>query len=127
MRLQAHVHIGNVLNRNVQRRGDITQYFVRKFAVIHQIKLVLDFAQIEKEFFLRGRCTDFDQRPRIENIFLYRGLNPPQSIGGKTKPLGRLKFVDRIKQTDIALRNHFAERQSVSAVFGYDLNHQTKV
>ena len=127
MRLEPGVHVGHFLHADVKRTGNVSDHILRHFAVVGQIQPVFNLAQIEKQLFLRGGGADFDQRPGIEHIFLHRRPDPPQGIGGKTKPFVGIKLVHRIKQPDVAFGNHFRHRQPVTAELGNHLHHQPEV
>src|SRR5262249_15560591 len=66
-------------------------------------------------------------RPRAQDVFLDRRLDPPHGISCKPETLVRLKTFDRLHQADIAFRNHLGDRQAVAAIAHGDLGDEAQM
>src|SRR5436189_41466 len=89
--------------------------------------LALGLAQVEKELLLIGGGAHLHQRPRAQDVFLDRRLDPPHGVGGEPEAFIRLKALDRLHQPDIALGNHLGNGQAVAAVAHGDFRHQAQM
>src|SRR3984957_18135405 len=73
-------------------------------------------AQFEKEFLLIRGSADFDERPRTQNVILYRRPDPPYRVSGKAKAPFGLKAVQCLHQADVAFGDYFRDGQTVAAI-----------
>src|SRR5262249_23806342 len=81
----------------------------------------------EEQLLLIGGGAHLHQRPRPQNIFLDRRPDPPHGVGGEAEAFVRLEALDRLHQADIALRNHFGDRQAVAAIAHGDLGDEAQM
>src|SRR5436190_10441679 len=85
-------------------------------ALVEYRNLALGLAQVEEQLLLVDGGAHLHQRPRAQDVFMDRGLDPPCGIGGEPEALVRLEAFDRLHQTDVALRDQFGDRQAVAAM-----------
>ena len=89
--------------------------------------LALGLAQVEEQLLLVGRGAHLHQRPRAQDVFLDRRLDPPHSVGREPEALLGLEALDRLHQADIALGDHLGDRQAVPAIAPGDLDDETQM
>ena len=63
----------------------------------------------------------------MQNIFLYRGPNPPHGIGSKAEPAIRVEPLDGLHHADVAFADQLADRQAIAAVAHGDLGDEAKM
>ena len=83
--------------------------------------------RLKNSFLLVGRGAHLHQRPRAQDVFLDRRLDPPHGVGGEPEALLRLEALDRLHQADIALGDRLGDRQAVAAIVPGDLGHQPQM
>ncbi len=98
-----------------------------QIAVIDRLQTPFQTAQVEEQALLVGGGAHFDQRPRAQDIFLDRRLDPPHGIGRKAEAAIGIELLHRLHQADIALGHDFADRQTVTTVTHSDLGNEAKV
>ena len=124
---QPAVHADHVGLRHIELGGDLVQMFGRKIALFHRLQLALQLAQVEEQLFLRGGGAHFHQRPRVQDVLLYRRADPPHRVGGKAKTAIGVEALDGLHHADIALRDQLGERQAVAAIAHRDLGDQPQM
>src|SRR5262249_22842339 len=67
--------------------------------------LLLALRRLKNSFFWLTVVPHLHQRPRTQDVFLDRRLDPPRGIGGEPEALVRLEAFDRLHQADVALRD----------------------
>ena len=110
------VHRDDFVFADIKLGGNLRDLFWFQVAIINSLDLPLDSAQVEKQLFLTGCGTDFDKRPRPQNIFLNGGFNPPHGVSGQTKAFFWLKFFHRMHHAKITLRDQIGNRQAIAAI-----------
>ena len=100
---------------------------VAQIALVERGNPALGLAQIEEQLLLARGRAHLHQRPRAQDVFLDRGANPPHGVGRELEALVRLEALDRLHEADVALGNHFADRQAVAAIAHGDLGHQAQM
>src|SRR5712692_7984280 len=121
------VHVDHVLLGDAETLGDELDLVGPQVALFQRRDLALGLAQVEEQLLLVGGGAHLHQRPRAQDVFLDRGLDPPHGVGGETEPLVGLEALDRLHQGDIALRDHLGNRQAVAAVAHGDLGDQAQM
>ena len=96
-------------------------------ALLERGDLALGLAQVEEQLLLVRGGAHLHQRPRAQDVFLDRRLDPPHRIGGEAEALVGLEALDRLHQADIALRDHLGDRQAVAAIAHGDLGHEAQM
>ena len=96
-------------------------------ALVEHRDLALGLAQVEEQLLLVGRGAHLHQRPRAQDVFLDRRLDPPHGVGGEPEALLGLEALDRLHQADIALRDHLGDRQAVAAIAPGDLGNEAQM
>ncbi len=124
---EAAVHAHHVLLGHTEHAGDLGHLFGLHVTVLDRLHLPLQAAQVEEQFFLRGRGAHFHQRPGMQDIFLDRGADPPHRIGCQAETAFRIKPLDRLHHADIALGDQLAEWQAIAAVAHRDFRHQAQM
>ena len=124
---EAAVHRDHFFLGHVQLGGDLGHLVRLQIAFLDGLDLALEAAQVEEQPLLVGGRAHLDQRPRAQDVFLDRGLDPPHGIGRQTEAAFRVEFLDGLHQTDIAFRHDFADRQAVAAIAHGDLCNETQV
>jgi hypothetical protein len=76
-------------------------------AFIERENRALGLAQVEEQLLLVRGGAHFRQRPRTQNVFLDRGLDPPHRIGREPESFIGLEPLDRLHQADIAFGDDF--------------------
>jgi hypothetical protein len=79
------------------------------------------------ELLLVGGGAHLHQRPRAQDVFLDRSLDPPHRIGREPKALVGLEALDRLHQADVAFGDDFGDRQAVAAIAHGDLGHEPQM
>ena len=85
-----------------------------------------DHLALGKTIFEQG-LPEANVRPRAQDVFLNRGLDPPHGVGREPKTLIGLEPLDRLHQTDIAFGDDFRDRQAVAAIAHGDLGDQPQM
>ena len=89
--------------------------------------LALGLAKVEEQLLLRGGRAHLHERPATQDVFLDRGADPPHGVGRQAEALVGIEFLDGLHEADVALGNHFADRQAVAAIAHGDLGHEAQV
>ncbi|MNJ49526.1 hypothetical protein D3C77_447630 [compost metagenome] len=89
--------------------------------------LALGLAQVEEQLLLRRRSAHLHQGPGAQDVFLNGRADPPHGIGRQAEALVGIEFLDGLHQADVALGDHFADRQAVAAIAHGDLGHEAQV
>src|ERR1700692_4729177 len=84
-------------------------------------------AQFEKEFLLVRGGAYFDERPRTQNVILYRRPDPPHRVSGKAKAPFGLKAVQCLHQANVAFGHYFRNGQTVAAIAHGDFGGEPEV
>src|SRR5438128_10767847 len=124
---KAPVHVDNVLLGDAEASGDELDLVRAQVALVENRNLALGLAKIEEEFLLVCRGAQLHQRPRAQDVFLDRSLDPPHGIGREPESLFGLEALDRLYQADIALRDQFRDRQAVAAIALGDLDDEAQM
>src|SRR6516162_4355698 len=124
---EAVVHVDHVLLGHAEAFGDELDLVRAQVALFQRRDLALGLAQVEEQLLLVGGGAHFHQRPRAQDVFLDRRLDPPHGVGGETEAFIGLEALDRLHQADIALRNHFGDRQAVAAIARGDLGDEAQM
>ena len=98
-----------------------------QIALLERRDPALGLAQVEEQLLLVGGRAHLHQRPRAQDVFLDRRLDPPHRIGGEAEALVGLEALDGLHQADIAFGNDFADRQAIAAIAHGDLGHETQM
>ena len=96
-------------------------------AVVQRLDLAFDLAQIEEQPLLIGGRSHLHEAPRAQDVFLNRSLDPPHGVGRQAETALRLEALDRLHQADIALGDHFTDRQTIAAIAHGDLSHESQM
>src|SRR5262245_36960356 len=107
--------------------GDDLHLVRSHVALVEHSNLVLGLAQVEEQLLLVHGGAHLHQRPRAQDVFLDRRLDPPCGIGGEPEALVRLEAFDRLHQTDVALRDQFGDRQAIAAMAPGDLGNEAQM
>src|SRR5499427_7333080 len=110
------VHVDHIRLGDAELPGDDLHLVRSHVALVEHSNLVLGLAQVEEQLLLVHGGAHLHQRPRAQDVFLDRRLDPPCGIGGEPEALVRLEAFDRLHQADIALRDHFGDRQAIAAM-----------
>src|SRR6516165_2117310 len=97
------VHVDHVRLGDAELPGDDLHLVRSHVALVEHSNLVLGLAQVEEQLLLVHGGAHLHQRPRAQDVFLDRRLDPPCGIGGEPEALVRLEAFDRLHQTDVAL------------------------
>ncbi|MCY1303563.1 hypothetical protein D9M70_532770 [compost metagenome] len=101
--------------------------FGLQIALVERLDFALEATQVEEQPLLVGGRAHFHQRPRAQDIFLDRRLDPPHRVGGKAEAAIGFELLDGLHQADIAFGYDFADRQAVAAIAHRDLGDEAKV
>src|SRR5215471_15545557 len=93
-------------------------------ALFQRRDFALGLAQIEEQLLLVGGGAHLHQRPRAQDVFLDRRLDPPHGIGGEPKTFLRIEALGRLHQPEIAFRDELGDRQPVTAIAHGNLDDQ---
>ena len=115
------VHVDHVLLGDAEALGDQLDLIGPHIAFLERGNPALGLAQIEEQLLLVGGGAHLHQRPRAQDVFLDRGLDPPHRVGREPEALVGLEALDRLHQADIAFGDHFGDRQAVAAIAHGDL------
>ena len=121
------------LKDNPTTLEDLSQHYgisrerVRQIAVVQDVHLPLEPAQIEEQLLLGSCCAHLHQRRGMQHVFLNRRADPPHRIGCQAESTIRIEPLDRLHHADIAFADQVAVRQAVAAITGGDARHQTQV
>lgn len=121
------VHRDDFGFRNVQRRCDVLDLLGLQITLVKGLDLALEATQVEEQPLLIGGRAHFDERPRAQDIFLDRGLDPPHGIGRQAEAAFRIELLDGLHEADIAFGNDFADRQAITAIAHGDLRHKAQM
>ena len=100
---------------------------VAQIALVERGNPALGLAQIEEQLLLARRRAHFHQRPRAQDVFLDRGANPPHGVSRQLEALVRFEALDRLHETDVALGDHFPDRQAIPAIAHGDLGDEPQM
>jgi hypothetical protein len=112
---------------DIELGGDLGHLVGPEIAVLDRLDLALDLAQVEEQPLLVGGGAHLDEAPGAQDVFLDRGLDPPHGVGGQPETALRIEFLDGLHQPDIALGDHFPDRQAVAAIAHGDLGDQPQM
>jgi hypothetical protein len=113
---------------SVTPRGrDLLDLIGAKIALFKRGDLALRLAQVEEQLLLVRGGAHFHERPRTQDVFLDRCLDPPHRIGGEAEALLGLEPLDRLHQADIAFRDDLGNRQAVAAITHGDFGHEPEM
>ena len=121
------VHVDDVLLGDAQPLGDQLDLIGPHVAFLERGDLALGLAQVEEQLLLVGGGAHLHQRPRAQDVFLDRGLDPPHGVGREPEALVGLEALDRLHQADIAFGDDLGDRQAVAAIAHGDLGHETQM
>src|SRR5262245_14170501 len=121
------VHVDDVRLGDAELPGDDLHLVRSHVALVEHSNLVLGLAQVEEQLLLVHGSAHLHQRPRAQDVFLDRRLDPPCGIGGEPEALVRLEAFDRLHQTDVALRDQFGDRQAIAAMAPGDLGNEAQM
>ena len=121
------VHVDHVLLGDAKTLGDQLDLIGLEIAFLERGDLALGLAQVEEQLLLIGGGAHFHQRPRAQDVFLDRGLDPPHGVGREPEALFGLEALDRLHQADIAFGDDFRNRQAVAAIAHGDLGHEAQM
>src|SRR6185312_13300165 len=124
---EAAVHVDDVLLADAEALRDLIDLVVAQVALVERRNPALGLAQVEEQLLLARGRAHLHQRPRAQDVFLDRGANPPHRVSGELEALVRLEALDRLHEADIALGNHFANRQAIAAIAHGDLGHEPQM
>ena len=124
---EAAVHVDHLLLGDAEALGDDGDLIVTQVAVVERRDAALGLAQVEEQLLLAGGGAHLHERPRAQDILLNRGANPPHGVGGELEALVGLESPHRLHQADVALGDHFADRQAVAAIAHRDLGDEAQV
>src|SRR5260221_345978 len=110
-----------------RRIGDDLHLVQPHIAIVEDGDIALGLAEVEEHLLLVGRGAHLHQRPRPQDVFLDRRLDPPHGVGGEPEALLRLEALDRLHQADIALGDRLRDRQAVAAIVPGDLGHEPQM
>ena len=96
-------------------------------ALVERRDAALGLAQVEEQLLLIGGGAHLHQRPRAQDVFLDRRLDPPHRIGRQPEALVGLEALDRLHQPDIAFGDDFGNRQAIAAIAHGDLGHEPQM
>ena len=117
----------DVLRGDAEPLGDDVHLIGAQVALLQRRDLALGLAQVEEQLLLVGGGAHLHQRPRAQDVFLDRGLDPPHRVGGEAEALVRLEPLDRLHQADVALRDDLGDRQAVAAIAHGDLGDEPQM
>src|SRR5215831_4429657 len=121
------VHVDHVGLGDAELPGDDLHLVWSHVALVEHSNLVLGLAQVKEQLLLVHGGAHLHQRPRAQDVFLDRRLDPPCGIGGEPEALVRLEAFDRLHQTDVALRDQFGDRQAIAAMAPGDLGNEAQM
>ena len=124
---EAAVHVDNVLLRHAKALGDDLDLIGAQIALLQRRDFALGLAQVEEQLLLVRGGAHFHERPRTQDVFLDRRLDPPHGIGGEAEALLGLEALDGLHQADIAFRHDFGNRQAIAAVTHRDLGDEPQM
>ena len=124
---EAAVHVDHVLLGHAEALRDQLDLIGAHVAFLQRVDLALRLAQVEEQLLLvRGRAH-FHERPRAQDVFLDRRLDPPHRVGGQTEALLGLETLHRLHQAHIAFRDDLGDRQAVAAIAHRDLGDEAEM
>src|SRR6185437_14115499 len=106
---------------------DLIDLIVAQVALVERRNPALGLAQVEEQLLLARGRAHLHQRPGAQDVFLDRGSNPPHRVSGQFEALIRLEALDRLHEADIALGNHFPDRQTIATIAHGDLGHEPQM
>src|SRR6266852_5135236 len=121
------VHVDHVLIRHAEALGNQLHLVGVKITLVQRGDLALRLAQVEEQLLLVRGGAHLHERPRAQEVFLDRRLDPPHGVGGEPEALLRLEALDRLHQADIALGDRLRDRQAVAAIVPGDLGHEPQM
>src|SRR4051812_34110038 len=92
-----------------------------------RMEIFLWALQVEEQLLVVGSGAQLHQRPRAQDVFLDRRLDPPHGVGGEPEALLRLEPIDRLHQADSAFGYRLGDRQAVAAIVPGDLGHEPQM
>ena len=98
-----------------------------QIALLQRGDLALRLAQVEEQLLLVRGGAHLHERPRAQDVFLDRRLDPPHRIGGEAEALLGLEPLHRLHQADVAFRDDLGDRQAVAAIAHRDLGDETQM
>ena len=110
------VHIYDLFLGHVEALGDFRDEFRREIAIVDRLQLTLQPAQVEEQLLLGGGRTHFHERPRVQDVFLDRGADPPHRVSSEPEPAIRIEALHRLHDPDISLGNQIGQRQAIAAI-----------
>ena len=90
--------------------------FGLQVTIVDSLHLALQPAQIEEQLLLGGGGAHFNQRPRVQDVFLDRRTDPPHRVSRQTESAVRIEPLDRLHHPDIAFADQLADRQAIAAI-----------
>ena len=123
----AAVHRSDFLFSHAELGGDRGEVLRAQVAFFHRADFAFEAAQVEEQLFLGGRCAEFHQRPRAQDVFLDRGADPPHCIGREAEAFVRVELLHGLHQADITFGNDLAHGQAIAAIAHRDLRHEAEV
>ena len=121
------VHVDDVLLGDAEPRRDLLHLVGAQIALVERRDAALRLAQVEEQLLLVRGGAHLHERPRAQDVFLDRRLDPPHGVGGEPEALVGLEALDGLHQADIALGHDLADRQAVAAIAHGDLGDETQM
>ena len=121
------VHVDHVLLGHAQPLGDELDLIGPHVAFLKRGNPALGFAQVEEQLLLVGGGAHLNERPRAQDVFLNRRLDPPHGVSRQPEAFVRLEALHRLHQADIALGNDLGDRQAVAAIPHGDLGDEPQM
>src|ERR1700691_5774995 len=124
---EAPIHIDDLLVCNIEAfcyQGDLVRM---KVAAFQCCDLALRRAQLEEKLPLARGGPDFHQRPRTQNVIVYRSSDPPHRVSRKTKGRVPLKAAQCPHPAAIPFRDEFGNWQTIAAVAHRDFDCEPQV
>ena len=121
------VHVDHVLVRDAEALGNQLHLVGVQITLVQRGDLALGLAQVEEQLLLVRGGAHLHERPRTQDVLLYRRLDPPHGVGSESKTLLGLEPLHRLHQADIAFRDDLGDRQAVAAIAHGDLGHEPEM
>src|ERR1700751_641561 len=91
---QAAVHLDDVRRAHIEMLRDIVDLLRPQIAFLGGGDPGLESSKIKEQLLLGSGGSHLDQRPRSQDVFLTRGLDPPPGIGSQAKAFIGFKAFD---------------------------------